>query len=618
MRTLPTTDGQRGASHQRGVGGRRRPGGRRGGPGRCPARYRAAAPPGPASTASAARRPLVMAWAMPSPCSGFTRPAASPVSRTRPAAGVVPTMPIFSHPPSRPSLEPSPRPGDEPHAPEVLEEGRQQPDRPDPGPPVRPGCRCRARRWPARRARGTASRSRGRRARARAPTARCGGAPRSRRGRPAPRTPTAPGGGRRAPPASPTRLVAPSAPMTTSARSRRPPSSSTSSAPDPVPGAPTGRRPGRDRSPPAAPASRAASAARRRTPGGGGPRRSRGSRCPRSTAAAAAAPTGPPPPCPRGGAPAPSGARPRSPSTATPRGPTASPQALSRGKVALSTSATRAPARARTSALTAPAGPEPTTATSKCSGDHRNLRHRRAFCGIVAPCAETHSPPAPATAGSPAACSPASPTATTGWRSVLSLGQNGRWRRAMVDHVVAGKPRLVLDVATGPAGVALQLAAAHRRPGRRRRPHRGDDPPGPGQRGARRGRRSRCRWCWAGASSSPSPTPPSTPSPSPTSSATSRTPRPPCASWPGWCGPAGTVANLEFLVPASRFWRFWWWGYTRLVLPLGGALTGGREWFTRGPVPRAQHLGPLPPLPAGVDGAGVARGGDRRRRRCAP
>src|SRR5450759_4768106 len=51
-------------------------------------------------------------------------------------------------------------------------------------------------------------------------------------------------------------------------------------------------------------------------------------------------------------------------SSRTPRGPTRSPQALSRGKVTLSTSATRAPPRARTSAAMLPAGPEPTTMTS--------------------------------------------------------------------------------------------------------------------------------------------------------------------------------------------------------------------------------------------------------------
>src|SRR5947199_6182516 len=42
--------------------------------------------------------------------------------------------------------------------------------------------------------------------------------------------------------------------------------------------------------------------------------------------------------------------------------------------------------------------------------------------------------------------------------AVLSLGQNRRWRRAMVDAVVAQHPERVLDVATGTGGVALQIA----------------------------------------------------------------------------------------------------------------------------------------------------------------
>jgi demethylmenaquinone methyltransferase/2-methoxy-6-polyprenyl-1,4-benzoquinol methylase len=41
------------------------------------------------------------------------------------------------------------------------------------------------------------------------------------------------------------------------------------------------------------------------------------------------------------------------------------------------------------------------------------------------------------------------------------------------------------------------------------------------------------------------------------------------------------------MVPAHPFWRFWWWGYTRLVLPLAGAATGGRPWFEVG-----RFLGP--------------------------
>ena len=41
---------------------------------------------------------------------------------------------------------------------------------------------------------------------------------------------------------------------------------------------------------------------------------------------------------------------------------------------------------------------------------------------------------------------------------VLSLGQDRRWRHEMVDHVAMAHPATVLDVATGPAGVALELA----------------------------------------------------------------------------------------------------------------------------------------------------------------
>ena len=42
--------------------------------------------------------------------------------------------------------------------------------------------------------------------------------------------------------------------------------------------------------------------------------------------------------------------------------------------------------------------------------------------------------------------------------AILSLGQDGRWRREMVGRVAITHPATVLDVATGPAGVALELA----------------------------------------------------------------------------------------------------------------------------------------------------------------
>jgi demethylmenaquinone methyltransferase/2-methoxy-6-polyprenyl-1,4-benzoquinol methylase len=51
--------------------------------------------------------------------------------------------------------------------------------------------------------------------------------------------------------------------------------------------------------------------------------------------------------------------------------------------------------------------------------------------------------------------------------------------------------------------------------------------------------------------------------------------------------PGGPIANLEFHVPPSPFWRFWWWLYTRLVLPAAGFVLGGREWFGVG-----RFLGP--------------------------
>ena len=135
-----------------------------------------------------------------------------------------------------------------------------------------------------------------------------------------------------------------------------------------------------------------------------------------------------------------------------------SPHALSRGKVDLSTRATRAPSRANTSAATLPAGPAPTTSASKRPvvigwpfprrvtvvfsgrGDAVALRTqtdpnrfaRELFRGL--------------------------PRRYDALAELLSFGQNGRWRRAMVDQIVPASPGRVLDVAAGTAGVSIQLA----------------------------------------------------------------------------------------------------------------------------------------------------------------
>ncbi len=51
--------------------------------------------------------------------------------------------------------------------------------------------------------------------------------------------------------------------------------------------------------------------------------------------------------------------------------------------------------------------------------------------------------------------------------------------------------------------------------------------------------------------------------------------------------PGGRIASLEFAVPENRGWRWSWWLYTRLVLPVAGYLLGGRAWWDVG-----RFLGP--------------------------
>jgi demethylmenaquinone methyltransferase/2-methoxy-6-polyprenyl-1,4-benzoquinol methylase len=167
---------------------------------------------------------------------------------------------------------------------------------------------------------------------------------------------------------------------------------------------------------------------------------------------------------------------------------------------------------------------------------------------------------------------------------VLSFGQNGRWRRAMVDRVVGTSPDLVLDVATGPAGVALQLAS---RTGARVVGV--DLTESMVRQGRDNVRRAGARVQLALGRGEQLPFADATfdavtftyllryvDDPAATVRELARVVK-----------PGGVVANLEFLVPTSRFWRFWWWGYTRAVLPLAGWLTGGREWFDVG-----RFLGP--------------------------
>lgn len=164
---------------------------------------------------------------------------------------------------------------------------------------------------------------------------------------------------------------------------------------------------------------------------------------------------------------------------------------------------------------------------------------------------------------------------------VLSLGQNGRWRRAMVDRVVAAAPATVLDVATGTAGVALQLAA------RTNARVVGVDLSADM---LRQGRRNVAATAMRGRVELVTGRAERLPFPDGAFDALTFTyllryvddPAATLRELARVVRPGGVMASLEFLLPPSRFWRLWWWLYTRLVLPAGGWLTGGREWLRVG------------------------------------
>jgi demethylmenaquinone methyltransferase / 2-methoxy-6-polyprenyl-1,4-benzoquinol methylase len=169
---------------------------------------------------------------------------------------------------------------------------------------------------------------------------------------------------------------------------------------------------------------------------------------------------------------------------------------------------------------------------------------------------------------------------------ILSFGQNGRWRRAMISKITPAPGGTVLDVASGTAGVALGIA---------RRTGAGvvgldltEQMLRQGQRNvAAAGMDGRIRLVAGRAEQLPFA--------DATFDALTFTyllryvldPQATLAELARVVKPGARVASLEFLVPPSRFWRAWWCLYTRLVLPAGGLLTGGREWFTVG-----RFLGP--------------------------
>ena len=141
--------------------------------------------------------------------------------------------------------------------------------------------------------------------------------------------------------------------------------------------------------------------------------------------------------------------------------------------------------------------------------------------------------------------------------AVLSLGQDGRWRREMIDHIAASHPATVLDVATGPAGVALALAE------RTEASIIGIDVSadmlGRGQRNVvAAGRTDRISLVLGQGERLPFA--------DATFDALTFTyllryvadPAATIAELARVVRPGGTMASLEFAVPPSRFWRAWW------------------------------------------------------------
>ncbi len=168
---------------------------------------------------------------------------------------------------------------------------------------------------------------------------------------------------------------------------------------------------------------------------------------------------------------------------------------------------------------------------------------------------------------------------------LLSFGQNARWRRTMVDQVVAAAPTTVLDVATGTAGVARQVAqrTAANVTGidlTEAMLRRGQAPV------AQDGRAHRIRLVLGRAEQLPFR--------DDTFDALTFTYLMRYVSDPAATlrellrvlRPGGVVAWLEFHVPPNAAWHGMWWLYTRVGLPALGSLAG-RPWYEVG-----RFLGP--------------------------
>ena len=169
---------------------------------------------------------------------------------------------------------------------------------------------------------------------------------------------------------------------------------------------------------------------------------------------------------------------------------------------------------------------------------------------------------------------------------LLSFGQDRRWRREVVRRVADPRPGQVLDVATGPAGIALAIARATEaqvtgvdldEPMLRRGIQNVVAAQRTGQVRLVVGRGEQL------------------PFRDSTFDAVSFSyllryvddPATTVAELARCLRPGGTMSSLEFFVPPHRVWRVAWRCYVAAVLPVAGLLTGGRAWWRVG-----RFLGP--------------------------
>lgn len=169
---------------------------------------------------------------------------------------------------------------------------------------------------------------------------------------------------------------------------------------------------------------------------------------------------------------------------------------------------------------------------------------------------------------------------------ILSMGQNRRWRAAMVDHITPSSPLLVLDVACGPAGVTRALA--ERTAAYVVGLDLSDTMLHQGATNiARVGLQDRVGLLLGRGEQLPFP---DASFDALTFTYLLRYVADPAATLTELARvvkPGGPIASLEFAVPTAPWWRIAWWGFTRMVLPIAGWVTGGRAWFHVG-----RFLGP--------------------------